>query len=578
MDPIRDRLLRRAQRLAVVGSRSGRRAGVLVGVLLLTGCAGIPTSGEVVEGDTVPEQLPVSVGFEADPPAPGATETEIVQGFLEAMASYEPGYSTAKDFLTPDAQSVWNPVDGMTIYSANPEVTQTGDGSVRLTLMVTAVITPKAGYERRAPPTTTKIDLNLQTVDDEWRIADPPTGLLVFEGDFAAEFREYERYYFSADVESLVPDPVYLPTQGNVAYLLAEALVRGPSQWLAPAVQTAFPKDTTLELPVTVEAGLAQVELSAEAADRTSEDQREQMTAQLAWTLDQVDGVQQVVVRADGLPLTDAVATAGPADSFAELDPDRLNGGDLYAITDDGVVVGERLTPVVGPLGELPGARTVAVDPRVGRAAVVDASGKQVLWAPFDGSAEASPLVAGADLGPLSWDRTGLVWVVDRGGGGPRVTVVQPGSDAVPVSTPGALTGLEIEDLAVSPDGSRIALAVDGDVLVGIVLRDLENQAVSIEGVRRVQLDERTVTRVVWSGLTELAVLVHEPGQEAEPFRVGLGGSDLSPAGPVPDAVDLAAAPAQGLAVSTAEGELRRQTATLRWLDVGSARAPAYPG
>jgi Lipoprotein LpqB beta-propeller domain/Sporulation and spore germination len=558
----------------------GRRrvAGALVALTLVTGCANIPTSGEVVEGDAVPEQLPVSVGFEPDSPEPGASETGIVQGFLEAMASYQPGYSTAKEFLTPDARSGWNPGDAMTIYSANPDVTQTGDGAVRLTLTVAAVITPEAGYERRAPATTTKIDLILQTVDEEWRIANPPQGLLVFEGDFEAEFREYNLYYFAPDFESLVPDPVYVPTQGNVAFLLAEALVRGPSGWLAPAVHTAFPVNTTVELPVTVEAGRAQVDLSADVAEGTSEQQREQMTAQLAWTLEQVDGIQQVVVRADGLPLTDAEATAGPAESFGEFDPNRLRGGDLYAITDAGVVAGDRLAPVPGALGDLPGLRRVAVEPRAGRAAVVDSTGKQLLWAPLDGSAEPTPLAAGADLGAVSWDRTGLVWAVDHVGGGSTIMVVAPGSDGVPVEMPDALSGRNIADLAVSPDGSRIALAVEGDVLVGIVLRDAEVSSASIEGLRRVQLGDRTVTRVDWSRLTELAVLVHEPGQAAEPYRVGLGGSDLSPAGPVQGAVDLAAAPSQGLALSTEEGTVKRQSATLLWVDIGSARAPAYPG
>ena len=560
---------------------SGRRrfAGAFVFIVaLVTGCASIPTSGEVIEGDSVPEQLRVSVGFEADPPTPGASETAIVRGFLDAMASYEAGYSTAKEFLTPDAQSVWSPTDAMTIYSANPTVTQTGAGSVRLRLTVAAVITPQAGYEGRAPATATEIDLALQRVDDEWRIANPPEGLLVFEGDFEAEFSEYNLYYFDADGENLVPEPVYVPTQGNVAYLLVEALLRGPSSWLAPAVQTAFPKDTSAELPVPVEGGRAQVDLSAEAAEGTSEQQRELMTTQLAWTLDQVEGVQQVVVQADGLPLTDAVATAGPEDAFSEFDPDRLGGGELYAITDAGVVVGDRLAPVGGTLGSLPGLRAVAVDPRAARAAVVNATGTQLLWAPLDGSAEPAPLTNGADLKAVSWDRTGLVWVVDDVAGGSNMMVVTPDSESVPVQMPAALAEREIEDLAVSPDGSRIAIAVEGDVLVGIVLRDAESTGASIEGLRRVQLEERTVTRVGWSELTELAVLVNEAGQPAEPHRVGLGGSNLSPAGPVQDAVDLAAAPSQELAVSTEEGTVKRQSATLRWVDVGSARAPTYPG
>jgi hypothetical protein len=559
---------------------NGRRlVAVLIAVGLVAGCAGIPTTGDVVEGDSVPEQLPVLVGFEPNKPAPGATETEIVQGFLEAMASYEPGYTTAEEFLTPDAQSKWEPADAMTIYSANPTVDETRKGSVHLTLTVEAVISPEARYQRRDPATTSEFDLKLTQVDGEWRLANPPPGVLVFEGDFESEFSEYNVYYFDADLEVLVPDPVWVPTQGNVPYLLAQALVRGPSAWLAPAVQTRFPEGTTVLLPVRVEAGRAQVELSAEAGEGTSEEQHEQMTAQLAWTLEQVDGVQQVAVRADGFPLTDDAVTP---DSFGEFDPNRPRGGDLYAISDAGVVMGERLTPVAGALGELAGLRAVAVDPQSGRAVVVDATGTQLLWAPLDGSAEAVALLTGADLGPVSWDRTGLVWVVDRAGGrtgdGSTIMVVEPGSDGTAVPTPDALAGRAIEDLAISPDGSRIAVAVDGEVFVGSVVRTPEQRTVSIDGLRRVQLGGRTVTRVGWSGLTELAVLIHEPGQAAEPFRVGLGGSNLSPAGPVQGAVDLAASPSHALAASTEEGTLKRQSATLRWVDVGSARAPAYPG
>ena len=552
-------------------------AAVLV-IALATGCAQIPTSGPVVEGEAVPEQLPVSVGFVPNPPAAGASETDIVQGFLEAMASYEAGYQTAEEFLTPDAASVWEPSAATTIYSGTPTVTQTARGAVRLVLTVEAVISLEAGYERRAPAVVTEFDLNLSQVDGEWRITNPPPGLLVFEKDFESEFREYNLYYWDADFEELVPDPVYVPTQGNVPSLLAEALVRGPSRWLAPAVSTAFPDGTTVPLPVAVDAGRAQVELSAEAADGTPEDRREQMTAQLAWTLDQVDGVQQVVVRADGVPLTDAASTAGPAESFGELDPNRPRGRDLFALTDTGVVVGDQLTPVAGPLGELPEARTVAVDPRAGRAAVVDANGTQVYWAPFDSAAEVAVLVTGTDLRSLSWDRTGLVWAVDQVPGGSRIVVATPDGAVSDVPNPQMLAGRDIDDLAVSPDGSRVAVAVEGELMVGVVLRDLTQTTASIEGLRRVQVDNRVVTSVAWSGLTELAILVQRDDESTEPYRVGISGSDLRPAGTVANAVDIAAAPGQGLAVSTEDGTLFQQMPTLHWAEIGAAVDPAYPG
>jgi hypothetical protein len=113
--------------------------------------------------------------------------------------------------------------------------------------------------------------------------------------------------------------------------------------------------------------------------------------------------------------------------------------------------------------------------------------------------------------------------------------------------------------------------------MVGIILRDPDQATASIEGLRQVQIGDRDVTSVAWSGLTELAILVQ--GKEAaEPYRVGIGGSDLSPAGPVPNAVVIAAAPGEGLAVSTHDGTLRRQSPTLQWDDIGAAVSPAYPG
>jgi hypothetical protein len=545
-------------------------------VALATACAEIPTSGPVVEGEAVPEQLPVSVGFVPNPPVAGASETDVVQGFLEAMASYEAGYVTAKEFLTPDAASAWEPAAAMTIYSTTPAVTQTARGAVRLTLTVAAVISPDAGYERRSPAAVTNFDLTMSQVDGEWRIANPPPGLLVFEGDFASEFREYNLYYWDADFAELVPDPVYVPTQGNVATLLAEALVQGPSSWLAPAVVSAFPDGTTVTLPVAVESGRARVELSAEASDGTSDQQREQMIAQLAWTLDQVD-VQQVVVRADGVPLTDAAATAGPAESFSEFDPHRARGEELFAVTNAGVVVGDQLTPVAGPLGELPGIHGLAVDRGGGRAAVIDADRTRVLWAPLDNASEVAELASGTALGSLAWDRTGLVWAVDRVPGGSRIVVATPGGTPAEVPVPQLLAGREIVDLAVSPEGSRVAVAAGGDLMVGIILRNSDQATASIEGLRQVHIDDRDVTSVAWSGLTELAILV-QGDESAEPFRVGIGGSDLSPAGPVLNAIDIAAAPGEGLAVSTRDGALLRQGLTLRWTDIGAAVSPAYPG
>ena len=208
---------------------------------------------------------------------------------------------------------------------------------------------------------------------------------------------------------------------------------------------------------------------------------------------------------------------------------------------------------------------------------MIDADRTRVLWAPLDNASEIAELTSGTALGSLAWDRTGLVWAVDRVPGGSRIVVATPGGTPAEVPVPPLLAGREIVDLAVSPEEPG-RFGHGGDLMVGIILRDPDQATASIEGLRQVQIDDREVTSVAWSGLTELAILVQRENEAAEPYRVGIGGSDLSPAGPVPNPVDIAAAPGEGLAVSTHDGTLRRQSPTLQWIDIGPAVSPAYPG
>jgi hypothetical protein len=561
-----------------------RRAGTGVALTvlagLLTACAGIPTSGRVVEGEAVGEpQRPVPVRFEANPPDPGADEEGIVQGYLDAMASYQRDYPTAREFLAPDPAAAWQPGDGMTIYTAGAEAVTTARGQVRLTMTVQATITPELGYVGKPARTTEDFDLTLEQVEGEWRIANPPAGLLVSDQDFESEFRAYNRYYFDPEFEILVPDPVYLPVQGSETTLLAEALLRGPTGWLAPAVRSAFPDNTALGVPVTLEAGRASVELTSEATTDTTDEQREQMAAQLAWTLEQVDGVQQMSVTSGRVPLTDADPTARAVESFGRYDPAALpRHRDLYAVTEAGVVVGEELAPLPGPLGTMPGIREIAADPRGGRAAVVDAAGTQLIWAPFDDDATAATLATGTELVAVSWDESGLVWAVDQTSAGSQVLVARPDAEAMTLPAD-AFGGRRIDDLAVSFDGTRVAVLSEGRLLIGVVLRDPEQGgAVRVEGLRAIELDGRIVSAIAWGGPSELAVLAGDAGGAAAPFRVGLSTVILNPAGIVPGAESLAAATGEGLAIGTDDGQVLQQNATLGWVELGVAETPVYPG
>jgi hypothetical protein len=548
--------------------------------LVVAGCAGIPTSGRVVEGDPVLEPQPQYVGLEPDPPKAGDDEAGIVDGFVTAMASYEPDYPTAREFLTPEASAEWRPSDGMTIYASSPSVDKTAGGVVRVTMAVLATVGPD-GYVNAPAGTTEVLNLALRQVDDEWRISNPPAGIILSNLDFGSEFAEYNLYFFDPTFQRLVPDPVFMPVRGSRATLLAEALLRGPSRWLAPAVGTAFPPETGLGVPVRVESGRASVELTSQARTGTPE-QVKLMGVQLARTLDQHEGIRELSVTSDGRPLMAGDEPTMSLDAYPEYDPGVApRRSELYAIGGSGVVqVGDRgPAAVAGPLGATTGLEDVAVNVESNQAAAVAAGGTQLIWAALRDEAVTTDFANGTDFGSLSWDSAGLVWAVDQTVGGPRVLVTEPGSESATVLMAG-LDSRTIDDLAVSLDGARVAIASGGEVLVGIVVRDADRPGtLRIDALRPLPLDGRPVTAVTWAGPTTLATLVQAEGEVPEVYRVELARSIARLAGPVPGATWLAASPGRPLAVGTDEGKvLRQEDTTLQWVEIAEAVAPAYPG
>ena len=99
----------------------------------------------------------------------------------------------------------------------------------------------------------------------EWRIGNPPPGLMVEEFFFNSFYQTYD-LYFVGNGRSLVPDPIYLPAlsnPANVASALMNMLLKGPSKWLKPAVSSAIPPNTSLSVDsVTITDGIAEVQLS----------------------------------------------------------------------------------------------------------------------------------------------------------------------------------------------------------------------------------------------------------------------------------------------------------------------------
>lgn len=564
--------------------RSARLGVGLAGlVAVLTACGGIPTSGQIVPHDEIDtEDTIVDVGGEAQAPLPGDTPEGIVYGFLEAMTFYEPNYETARKFLTPTAAREWQPDLATIIYDSEPLIEATDANRVNLTLTVAATLESSRDYTPAEPGTERTFELELEPVRGEWRITNPPTGLVVRDADFDAEFRSYSLFYFDPSFSALVPDPVYLPARGRVPTLLAQELLEGPSPWLAPAVYTAFPEGTHLAVDaVTVTNGEAEVRLSEDALDGT-EEQRSHLVQQLAWTLGQLRNVSDLVVHSGPRLLAET-----PVRGLPEADPAQVPMPRLFAVAESGLVrfdEGDVITPVPGPLGEFERPITeFAVDPRMSEAAVVDEGRTSLIWSPLAVPAEVKIIADGQELRSPTFDRTGLVWVVEGTGAGSRLLAVAPSAELVTVSAD-ALGGRSIEAIAMAADGTRIAVVSEGSVYVGLVVRTGWPAEISVQGLRRLdgsQIDG-VATDVAWHQPNELAVLIRgdvETGMAERAYVVSLDTLAISSQGEVPGAVSLTAnwrEPRDLVAGGT--DFLLRQQPTLNWATVDSLRSPAFPG
>ena len=574
----------------------------LVGLLALVpaGCVDVPDSGPVRDSASV---LPDDAGFQAQYVPQGPTEdaepADIVRGYLAAMLAYPTNPGIVREFLTEEAAGEWQSDAEAVIFSGTADIEVSGQ-DVGISLTQLGVLNQRGSWASTPPAKAERaIDLTLVQVEGQWRISDPPPGMLIRQDYFEDRYNAYSLYFFDPTVTTLVPDQVYLADGDQTATLLLRGLVRGPTTWLE-GVTSLVPRSTDPDLSVPINSdGIATVILGADVMSYPPE-QRRLLAAQLALTLDQIPEVRSVRVTSDGAPVslierqelldTDYGEGYDPADSSAS--------NHLYALREHRVVTvpdpdsAEAVSPLAGSVG----AGEVEVD-----SFGVDREGKNVAVVVGGGSVgvtgisdEATELDYWFDRGrsllPPQWDRTGLLWVVDRarrpGSAGSRMYTIRDGApQTVPVAD-GRLVPDQIEDFAVSRDGLRIA-AIDGTgadarLLIARVVRPDDP-----DGQLRVDRWREIITPMMplshyrdldWASPAELAVLARREGESLQAFTVDIDGSDVQVSTLMDfTPVGIAATPTQDAptVVSSTDGLLYNQT-NERWAPyAGTNDAPA---
>ncbi|MCW2715461.1 MAG: Lipoprotein LpqB, beta-propeller domain-like protein [Frankiales bacterium] len=580
--------------------RGVRRALAGLLLLLLAGC-GLPLpEGVRSAGDVRPEQ-PEEVGIEVLPPGPqdGATEVDLVQGFLRAQSSPNNAHAVAREFLAPGTP--WDDDELVIVYRASPTAMPDPErlGQVVVRLETVARISDDGSYRLDSRTLEERYTYGRQP-DGQLRLTGVPPGLRLTPADRELSYRSYEVDFLALGIDGqatsrLVADRVFLPVTADPASAVVAAALRGPSLPLRGAVTTAAPPGTTLVSPVRTDAGLVTVDLSGGARALDSRG-RQRLSAQLVWTLQaaRYSGLRLLV---EGEPFeVEGVDEVQQVSDWPGYDPSAVDEQapllfvrDRKLLSLDGTVEPSDATRGAALLVDEAAASPLrgALGLRTATPSGIDEIRTGPAAGPFG-----APVLAEPELGSLSWGSgdQGL-WVL-QGGRRPVVWLV-PGPDAEPGTSPRQIeyeyppgASGPLTRLRVARDGTRVALVfgtgADRRLHVGRI-EPVQGQ-LRIAGVIAVAPALSDVTDLAWRSGTSLAVLAADVETAGLlPVEVAIDGSSVSPVqrgGLTGTPVSLAAAPGRPLTVSALEGgrsRLFRDNGSLFRLQQDGGR-PFYPG
>ncbi|MFR0352945.1 LpqB family beta-propeller domain-containing protein [Streptomyces sediminimaris] len=604
--------------------RGGRRTAArtaaygVCGVVLLAGCASMPDSGDVSGVDSTPRQ-DTQVRVFAMPPPENAQPSDILSGFLEALTSDDPNYSTARQYLTKAASRAWKPGLSSTVLADGPGIDSNRLGgrqdSDDLTFTLTGTKVARVDAQQAYSPEHGAYDEPVHLSRDkktrQWRIDTPPQGVVMGKSDFQRNYMAVNKYYFATDAAAgsasrpaAVADPVYVRRRVDPMTQTVRSLLSGPTNWLDPVVWTSFPTGTALQKGVTTltpdDQNKLTVPLNAYAA-RVGAHKCSEMAAQLLFTLQNLTpAVDEIALRSGRKQLcslaeerADAVASRGSAEqpNYLYFLDDRSRLVRLEAGGSD-----TKPDPVPGALGE--GGRelgSVAVSRHEDTGAAVTRDGRSLYVASLaSGSSLGTPVLVSHGkteqerLTAPSWDANGDLWVADRDPGKPRLLFLEQGKgEPLEVRVPG-LNG-RIQEVRVAADGVRIALVVakggKASLLVGRIERRQESgqarPAVSVLELRSASPQFEDVTTMSWAGDSRLVVAGREQGGVQTMRYVQADGS--TPEGPAPAALsgikEITAADTDSLPmVAYSEDGIVQLTSGAQWQKVTQGLSPVYPG
>lgn len=432
-------------------------------IMTLTGCASLPMEGPIRIGpDLVPTTDGESFYYSPSSPLEGATQAEILNGFIAAGTGPQNDYAVAREYLSESIRSIWNPNQEVLIQRSSPQVTISNDDSAQLEVDVSAVVDADGKYQVTPTGTSRVLEFSFVLEDSQWRLSEVPDATVLIRPVFDVVFSPYSVFFVDRQKRYLVPELRWFPTTAATGTRLANALLKGASSWLKPAVVSAIPSGTRLSIDaVTVEDGVALIDLTARALVASRAD-RSLMKAQLQATLSQLPNVSEVAISIER-------SRQDIQDSAA--DSRALPAGTLGVLAENGLEsISSSEESFFQPgqeFFELNGVSEIALSKQSGWVAALTDNGVVRTRAERPGL-DVELLDSRTAISGIAFDRQEYLWSATRTPGANIFTTSTSGDSTV-VSAPW-LAGQSIRGFALSPEGSKIALLVQGSAQVKVLV------------------------------------------------------------------------------------------------------------
>ncbi|UXA15001.1 MtrAB system accessory protein LpqB [Mycobacterium sp. SMC-8] len=455
-------------------------------MVMLTGCAGVPSSSSPQAIGTVDRPAPPSL----PKPTPGMDPDVLLREFLKATADPANRHLAARQFLTESASATWDDAGSALLIDNVVFVETRSPDRVQVTMRadILGSLSDMGVFETGAGALPDPGPIELVKTSGGWRIDRLPNGVFLDWQQFQATYKRHTLYFADPTGKTVVPDPRYVAVSepDQLATELVSKLVTGPRPEMDKTVRNLLGPPMRLRGPVTradggktgIGRGYGGARIDLENLSTTDPHSRQLLAAQLIWTLARSGINGPYVINADGAALDDRFAEGWDTADVAATDPGAADGAaaGLHGLVGGSLVRidGQRAPRVPGPFGQMPG-QTAAALSRSGQevASIVTLRPgapdmASSLWVgPLGGNA--TQAMDGRSLSRPSWSLDDAVWVVVDGNNVVRVIQDASGQPArIPVDVSAVVTRFPgaIAELQLSRDGTRAAMVIEGKIVL----------------------------------------------------------------------------------------------------------------